>query len=228
MTPSRSSHALPGHFHRVFVRKMLWLPGLFLIGAAVLLSIAWPLATSWLAETRQAVQAQERQLAQTLSSVRFLQEQRRLFERYGPAYQSLLQQGLVHRQDRVRWTDRLLQQQAQKHLSPFVIQYEPRQPLSESMAGPLPWKEQVFSVTRLHLEAGVHTESDLKSVMDQVARELTPLFLTERCDISQRVAPVLTPERPVAYQPNRPGLIAQCTLLLFEADVPPLKPEQMP
>ena len=68
MTPLRSSQALPGHFHGVFARKMLWLPGLFLIGAAVLLSIAWPLATSWLAETRQAVQAQERQLAQTLSS----------------------------------------------------------------------------------------------------------------------------------------------------------------
>jgi hypothetical protein len=223
MKPSVYQGHLTSKDHQAFVRRMLLVPGLFLSGVLILMLVGWQGGGAWLNEAEQTVKVQERQLTDVLESVRFLQEQRRLVQQYGPAYQKLLNEGLVQRQDRVDWTDHLLQVQKRWQLSPFVVQYEPRQALTKSLAGPFPWEEDLFRFTRLHIEAGVHTESDLQALFDQVASALTPLFLVEGCNLSQRVSKVLTPEQAVRFSPNRSALIAQCTLLLFEAELPPFE-----
>lgn len=223
MKPSVYRGHLTSQDHKAFARRMLLVPGLLLSGVLILVLLGWQTGGAWLSDAEQTVKTQERQLTDVLKSVRFLQEQQRLVQRYGPAYQQLLNEGLVQRQDRVNWTDDLLQVQKRWQLSPFVVQYEPRQALTKSLAGPFPWEKDLFRFTRVHIEAGVHTESDLQALFDQVASALTPLFLVEGCNLSQRVSKVLTPEQPVRFSPNRSALIAQCTLLLFEAELPPFE-----
>lgn len=203
-----------------FSQKYVLYPLVFLITLGGALVLTFWMSQVWLEDAHQTLKRQEKTLAEVQKAVQFLQEQQRLFAIYGPAYRQLLNNDLIHSQDRVQWSDALLSIQKRLSLSPFVIRFEARQQLKKKDAGALPWQKELFEMTHIELEAGLHTEHDLQRVLAHVSQTLTPLFWVKACDFSQRASRPMPLDQPVRFNPNHAPIMAQCELVLFEVQVP--------
>lgn len=161
----------------------------------------------------------ESQVDNIMRQVRFLRYQERLFLTYGEKYQELIGEGLVHRQDRVKWTDELLKIQRKLALTPFTIRFEPEQKLKQSDLARMKLEKDIFFFTRLNLSAGLQTDLDIVSLFDQITQNITPLYLVDKCHLAADLADIEQPK----FDENKGRIRMSCSLILFEAKPNPFK-----
>jgi len=203
-----------------FTQKYVLYPMGVMVTLGVALAVTFWVSHVWLEDAHQTLERQENTQAEVKKAVAFLQEQQRLFAIYGPAYRQLLNNDLIHSQDRVQWSDALLSLQKRLSLSPFLIRFEAREKLKQKDAGALPWQKDLFEMTHIEFEAGLHTEKDLQRLLTHISQTLTPLFWVKACDLSQRASRPVPLDQPVRFNANHAPIMAQCELVLFEVQVP--------
>lgn len=201
------------------IKRFLWLP----LGILLVLSLLFTLLYFGLdyqkEQTQKNVMLKTKQLGNVMRQVKFLRYQEQLFLTYGDKYQALIKDGLVHRQDRVKWTDSLLKIQKELALKPFVIQYEPEQKLTQKYLQQIKLDKDIFYFTRLNLTLGLHSDLDILYLINKIAAQVTPLFVVEKCHLGAALDVIEKPE----FDPRKGMIKAQCSLILFEAKPNPFK-----
>lgn len=161
----------------------------------------------------------ESQVNNIMRQVRFLRYQERLFLTYGDKYQELIRDGLIHKQDRVKWTDELLKIQRKLALTPFTIRFEPEQKLKQADLARMKLEKDIFYYTRLNLSVGLQSDLDIIALFDQVTQNITPLYLVDKCDLAVNLVDI---EKP-SFNPDKGAIRMACSLILFEAKPNPFK-----
>ncbi|QBZ82650.1 hypothetical protein GHNINEIG_00682 [Hydrogenovibrio crunogenus] len=165
-------------------------------------------------ELNQSVQVQKQALESVIRQVQFLKDQKRISKIYDKKFTALTNFGTFYKQSRVRWTDELLAIQKQLAFKPFVIQFEPRQPLKQNQLAFMPLKKDIFYFTRLNLTVGMHSDSDIITLFDRISQKISPLFFIESCHLTARPSYVKSPK----FRYDVAGMQAQCSLILLEAE----------
>lgn len=158
-------------------------------------------------------QMQSRELDSVLKQVLFLQRQEQLFHQYGEKYRRFLQEGLVHQQDRVKWTDELLKIKQLLVMTPFSIQFEPEKKLTKKDVKYLVIEKDIFYYTNLNVSAGLQTDLDILSLFDQISKNITPLYLVKKCKLKANREELNRAE----FSPKKAVIDANCTMVLFQA-----------
>ncbi|PLA75587.1 hypothetical protein CYQ88_01080 [Hydrogenovibrio sp. SC-1] len=194
-------------------------PAIYFMLAAVLLGSA----NTFLAMQKQQMildqNAQKSQLRKVIHQVEFLRIQEQLFLKYGDKYQQLMQYGLVHQQNRVKWVDALLEIQQFLVMHPFTIQFEPEQLLARDRFQQFVIDKDIFYYTRLNLRAGLHSDLDFQRLIQWLSEEVTPLFMVESCELSKLPAG----RSETLFIAEKPKLFLECAILLLEAKPKPFK-----
>lgn len=165
-------------------------------------------------ELHQSVHAQQQQLESVRRQVHFLRDQERISKIYGKKYTALTSFGPIYNQSRVRWTDELLNIQKQLALKPFIIQFEPRQPLQKNRLAFIPLEKDIFYFTRLNLTVGMHSDFDILTLFDRITQNISPLFFIENCHLTARPSYVKSPK----FRYDVAGIQAQCSLILLDVE----------
>lgn len=163
--------------------------------------------------------AQKTQLKKLMRQVDFLRVQEQLFLKYGDKYQQLMQYGLVHQQNRVKWVDILLDIQQSLVMHPFSIQFEPEELLQRDRLQYFKIDKDIFYYTRLNLRAGLHSDLDFQRLIQRLSDEITPLFMVESCRLSKMPAG----RSETLFIAEKPKLFLECGILLLEAKPKPFK-----
>lgn len=201
------------------IKRFLWLPvGVFLVIGVLFVAIDYGF-TYQVNKTQQQLKTQTAALDNIMRQVKFLRYQEQLYLTYGDKYQQLISHGLIHRQDRVRWTDILLSIQKELALKPFQFQYEPEQKLTQTYLEQIKIKKDIFYFTRLNITVGLHTDLDILRLIDAIAEKITPLFVVEKCHMGVTLNHLESPK----FNPDNGMINAKCSFILFEAKPNPFK-----
>lgn len=160
----------------------------------------------------QQTRSKTGQLNSILNQVRFLEHQQHLFERFGEKYKNFLKDGLVYRQDRVKWTDELLKIKQNLVLFPFSIQFEPEKKLTKENASNLVMEKDIFYSTNLNMNFGLHSDLDIVLLFDEIMTRITSFYLIKGCDLKADI----TKLEEVKFDPASPNINANCTIVLFQ------------
>lgn len=194
-------------------------PLIYFVLAAVLLGGANTLLSFQKQQMLTEQNAQKTQLRKLMRQVAFLRVQEQLFIKYGDKYQQLMQYGLVHQQNRVKWVDVLLDIQESLVMHPFTIQFEPEQILGRDRLQHFVIEKDIFYYTRLNLRAGLHSDLDFQRLIKRLSEEITPLFMVESCQLSKLPAG----RSETLFIAEKPKLSLECAILLLEAKPNPFK-----
>lgn len=202
----------------LFKHYLKW-PAIYFMLAAVLLGSANTLLFMQKQQMELAQNTQKLQLKKLIRQVEFLRIQEQLFLKYGDKYQQLMQYGLVHQQNRVKWVDALLDIQKSLVMHPFTIQFEPEQLLERDRLQQFVIDKDIFYYTRLNLRAGLHSDLDFQRLMQRLSEDITPLFMVESCELSKLPAG----RSETLFIAEKPKLFLECAILLLEAKPNPFK-----
>lgn len=201
------------------IKRYLKWPLIFLVIAISVLG-----SSNWLLNLQkeqllESERQQKSQLNNLIRQVKFLRVQEQLFLKYGDKYQQLMQYGLVHQQNRVKWVDVLLDIQQTLMMKPFMIQFEPEQKLVRDQLEGFEIKKDIFYYTRLNIQAGLHSDTDLLRLVHRLSAEITPLFMVESCKLSK----LPTRRGDAIFVVGKANLLLECAILLLEAKPSPFK-----
>ncbi|MCF6253927.1 MAG: hypothetical protein L3J38_04180, partial [Thiomicrorhabdus sp.] len=144
----------------------------FLRVVVVLIILTAFLAGAWYAygEVEKELQAQERPKVQKLnglqSEIKFLQRQLMLYRQYGDKYQELVKKGLVKQQDRVFWTDSLIELSEQYLIPSLKFTFSAEKPLTSALFASINIPNRAFYYSRLKLRMSLQHEEDLIGVLE--------------------------------------------------------------
>ena len=158
-------------------------------------------------------ESKESVLRDIVRQVKFLRHQESIFLAYGDKYQYFIENGLVNKQDRVKWTDQLLVIQRALLLNPFKIQFEPEQKLTNEHVKHLKIAKDIFYYSRLNITAGMHSDLDVLVMFSKISENISPLYLVEGCDIKADVERLYKP----IFMPNNALFSVKCSLILFQS-----------
>lgn len=191
------------------LKKPVWL----LLFLAIL--IGGEIYASSLLESRLTQQfMQEKSVLDGLTrQVKFLQEQYRLFQQYGAKYQELSQKGLAKEQDRVLWSDVLLQEKNRRWLNPMTIQFEAQKKMEQNEFQQLKLSTPIFYQTRVNLTVGTQTDLDIFATLEDIEHFISPFFLLNSCKIERLVSneKVAT----IKFDSEHPNFNVTCSLIFF-------------
>lgn len=181
-----------------------WLAPLVALLAAAALAV-WLANVSGSAarEARQTLEAERQRLAQARARLNQVDEERRLLERYGPAYRQLLAAGIVGPEQRVNWIDAV--RGAGQSLRGFGVDYRlaGRQPARL----PAPPAGVVVQESPMELNLKLLHEGDLLAFLAALDSQQAGLVLPRSCTIhrlgsgpfSARFEPKLAAECSLAW-----------------------------
>jgi len=137
-------------------------------------------------EVEKELKVQERPKIQELNSlqsqVRFLQQQVELYERYGEKYQELIKKGLVKEQDRVFWSDSLINLMDEYIIPKLTFSFSAEKPLSNAQFTKIKIPSGKFFYSRLVVTMNLQHEEDLIRVFESISQKISPLYLVESCN----------------------------------------------
>lgn len=203
------------------VKRLIFLPGLVIIISSVVFGFSGYFQIERLegAEVEQDVATQKAN--RLLQKVSFLRNQESLFLEYGEQYESLMQKGLVQVFDRITWVDGLLGIKQKLQLVPMVIGIEPEALLASEDLSRLMIKDGIFYFTRINLSFGLQTDIDLFRMLNLIAKDISPYFYVEKCDLELPKDKLTNP----AFNDLAGNMSAECSLLVFQAKPHPLEVE---
>lgn len=151
----------------------------------------------------QRYRTEQRRLESVRTRYRTIDEERRLIERYLPAYHALVARGVVGRERRLAWIETLREVAEQIKLP--SLRYEisaqmPYQPEIDLALGPF----QVYE-SRMRLDLGLLHEGDLLRFLDALQAREVGLFLLRSCEIKRRATELV-------FAPRAVNLRALCEL----------------
>lgn len=159
----------------------------FLRVAIIFLILSVLLGGAWYAygEITKELQVQEKPKVQKLkglqNEVRFLQRQLTLYQKYGDKYQELVKKGLVKQQDRVFWTDSLIELSNQYLIPSLKFRFSAEQSLTSGQFSRIKIPNRVFYFSRLTLTMSLQHEEDLMRVFETISQKISPFYLVESC-----------------------------------------------
>ncbi|MCF6298547.1 MAG: hypothetical protein L3J01_01560 [Thiomicrorhabdus sp.] len=192
----------------------------FLRVVVVLIILTAFLAGAWYAygEVEKELQAQERPKVQKLnglqSEVKFLQRQLMLYRQYGDKYQELVKKGLVKQQDRVFWTDSLIELSEQYLIPSLKFTFSAEKPLTSALFASINIPNRAFYYSRLKLSMSLQHEEDLIRVLETISQNISPFYLVESCKTK-----LLNGRAHVQADFNllKGNVSADCTLIVFHS-----------
>lgn len=125
-----------------------------------------------------------KQLNGLQSQVKFLQKQLKLYEQYGAKYEQLIAKGLVKKQDRVFWTDRLISFKQDLLMPKFTFNFLPEKPLSSGLFQNLKVPRKLFYFSRIKFTMSMQHEEDVLRLLEMVNEKVSPIYLLESCDLA--------------------------------------------
>lgn len=118
------------------------------------------------------------------SQVKFLQKQLKLYEQFGAKYEELIAKGLVKKQDRVFWTDKLIGFKENLVMPKFTFNFLPEKPLTSGLFQKLKVPNKLFYFSRIKLTMNMQHEEDLLRMMELLNAKISPIYLLESCDLT--------------------------------------------
>lgn len=179
-----------------------WLaPLAALLAAAALAAWLANVSGSALREARQAFEAERQRLNEARARLSQVDEERRLLERYGPAYRKLLDAGIVGPEQRVNWIDAV--RAAGQSLRGFGVDY--RLAGQQPARLPVPPSGVVVQESPMELNLKLLHEGDLLAFLAALDSQQAGLVLPRACTI-QRLG-----SAPFSAR-FEPKLAAECSL----------------
>lgn len=167
-------------------------------------------------EVSKELKAQEKPKLQKLNSlqsqVRFLRQQARLYEIYGDKYQELVKKGLVKEQDRVFWTDSLIDLMDEYIIPDLKLSFSAEKPLSNGQFKDIKVPNGKFFFSRLKLSMALQHEEDLIRVFETISQKISPLYLVESCRTRLKGS---SHEFQANFNLTDGNVAADCTLIIF-------------
>ena len=153
-----------------------------------------------------------KKLNQLQSQVVFLQKQLKLYEQYGAKYEQLIAKGLVTKQDRVLWADRMIQVQRELLLPEFSFDFQPEKPLSNSLFDQLKVPRSLFFFSRIRLKLTLQHEGDLLRLLEAINAKVSPIYLVESCSLETNES---GPKVVANFDLEQGNMTASCVLVAF-------------
>ena len=157
-----------------------------------------------------------------MRQVLFLREQYQLSQQYGERYQQLIKEGLSKEQDRVRWTDLLLQEKPLRWIHPITVQFEPQKLVQGNDLSLLKANAPIFYQTQVNLVMNTPLDTDVFSVLEDIEQHISPFFLLKSCSIQQQ-RDQNNVKLKMAFNKSNNAFEVNCALVLFNSKPRPFK-----
>ncbi|WP_130537966.1 hypothetical protein [Thiomicrorhabdus indica] len=125
-----------------------------------------------------------KKLNELQSQVKFLQKQLKLYEQYGAKYEELIAKGLVKKQDRVFWTDKLIGFKQTLVMPEFTFNFMPEKPLTSGLFQKLKVPNKLFYFSRIKFTMNMQHEEDVLRLMELLNAKVSPIYLLESCELN--------------------------------------------
>ena len=180
----------------------------------------------------QVEQEQSQQFMQTkqrldglVRQLEYLREQYTLYHKYGPQYQKLVKQGMTQKQDRVLWTDILLQASDRYVLNKWMVQFEPQKAMKQAELGQLKLTSPIFYQTRVNVVGGAQSDLDIFAMLEDISHQISPFYLLNECQIERVNNGHNQETEPLAFNLDRSNFDFRCALIFVNAQPKPYQAE---
>ncbi|GAB6033849.1 hypothetical protein [Galenea microaerophila] len=169
-------------------------------------------------QTKQKLDGLVRQLE-------YLREQYTLYHKYGPQYQKLVKQGMTQKQDRVLWTDILLQASERYVINKWMVQFEPQKEIKQAELQQLKLTSPVFYQTRVNMVGGAQSDLDIFAILEDISRQISPFYLLKECQIERINGGRNQETEPLVFSLERSNFNFRCALIFVNAQPKPYQAE---
>lgn len=125
-----------------------------------------------------------KKLNELQSQVAFLQKQLKLYEQFGAKYEELIAKGLVKKQDRVFWTDKLIGFKQDLVMPKFSFNFMPEKPLTSGLFAKLQVPNKLFYFSRIKFTMDMQHEEDVLRMLEMINEKVSPIYLLESCEMT--------------------------------------------
>lgn len=150
------------------------------------------------------------------SQVKFLQKQLKLYEQYGAKYEELIAKGLVKKQDRVLWTDKLVGFKQNLVMPQFTFKFLPEKPLTSGLFEKIKVPNRLFYFSRIQLSMEMQHEEDVLRIMESINSQVSPIYLLESCELALKDGDYRVTAN---FNLTNGNVEVECTLVAFHTHI---------
>lgn len=202
---------------RSLVSQLFTVASLVLLLLILLASGAAYLVTQERESTQKVVMSKTSQLNSLQSQVSFLRSQVELYQQFGDKYKDLVRKGIVKKQDRVFWSDSLVQMQQSLVIPQFSFRFSPESTLTADQFNQVPVNQNIFFFSRLRLDMALQHAGDLLTILEAINARVSPLYLVENCETSMSDSIFQKQQLTAKFDPKQGNLKTQCSLIVFHS-----------